>query len=381
MKQSFYVFICFKLLSIGLFAQGTITYGDRGIKPFLVIAGDLAKLKDTPDTFKDAITMAGTGMDFNGYNMRRLMRQATLGFNFIDRKEFVKITPEKWIDEQLKVSSPNMFEKKVKNRKNWVDYVVGLGYDFNIVWLKHILNNRTEYLKQGLAQVFRQNFVIPRASEFIYRHVDGQANFNDLLLRNTSGNFKNHLLGLSLHTSNCIYSSYLNISKANPERNLFPDENYARKIMHLFTNGLHQLNKEGIKKIGILGTPFPIYKQRHNEELAKVFTGLIMVKEGQYSKLNRSNFLGMDIWNIDLTYPIIVFEDWNEPDTKSFLNFIIPVGQKGLKDIEMAEGRIILHPNVDSFIGKQLLQKLVTSNPSSAYVKKVAETLINNSYI
>jgi hypothetical protein len=47
------------------------------------------------------------------------------------------------------------------------------------------------------------------------------------------------------------------------------------------------------------------------------------------------------------------------------LNFIIPVGQKALKDIEMAEGHIILYPNVDSFIGKQLLQKLVTSNPSS----------------
>lgn len=68
-------------------------------------------------------------------------------------------------------------------------------------------------------------------------------------------------------------------------------------------------------------------------------------------------------------------------ETMATLNFIIPVGQKALKDIEMAEGHIILHPNVDSFIGKQLLQKLVTSNPSSAYIKKVAETLINNSYI
>ena len=232
-----------------------------------------------------------------------------------------------------------------------------------------------------LAQVFSQNFVISRETEFIYQHEDGRSNFNDLLLRNNKGNFKNLLLGVFMHPSSGIYLIHLNNSKANPERNLFPDENYAREIMQLFTIGLHQLKKEGTQKRGILGTPFPTYKQRHIEELAKVFTGLITVKAGQYSKLNRSNFFGMDIWNIDLTYPIIVFEDWNEPDTKSFLNFIIPVGQKGLKDIEMAEGHIILHPNVDSFIGKQLLQKLVTSNPSSAYIKKVVETLINNSYI
>ncbi|MDP4815634.1 MAG: hypothetical protein NWR79_14290, partial [Saprospiraceae bacterium] len=65
----------------------------------------------------------GTGMDYNWYNMGRLMRQATLGVNFNDMKEFVKMTPEKWIDEQLKVPSPNMLEKTLKDQVLWREYV------------------------------------------------------------------------------------------------------------------------------------------------------------------------------------------------------------------------------------------------------------------
>ena len=130
MKQTFYVFICFNLLSIGLFAQGTITYGGRGIKPYQIIASDQAKLKETPDTLKDDSAMDGTGMDYNWYNMGRLMRQATLGVNFNDMKEFVKMTPEKWIDEQFKVPSPNMLEKMLEIRKEANDYVISLGFDF-----------------------------------------------------------------------------------------------------------------------------------------------------------------------------------------------------------------------------------------------------------
>jgi len=318
------------------------------------------------------------------------MRQATLGVNFNDMKEFVKMTPEKWIDEQLKVPSPNMLEKTLKDRKNWMDYVVGLGYDFKgdtvtikshdfqVAWFNHNLNNRTDYLKQRLAQVFSQIFVISRESEFIYHHADGQATFYDLLLRNTTGNFKDLLLGISLHPSMGIYLSHLNNSKAIPERNLFPDENYAREIMQLFTIGLHQLNIDGSLKLDTLGNPVPTYTQRDIKELAKVFTGLGPGKAGQFSKPDRPTFFGMDRWNIDFTYPMIMYEDWHEPGSKSFLNFTVPAGQKGMKDIEMAINHIFLHPNVGPFIGKQLIQKLVTSNPSPAYIKKVAETFNDN---
>jgi uncharacterized protein (DUF1800 family) len=393
MKQSFYIFIFFNLLSIGLFAQGIITYGGRGIKPFQVIAIDQVKSKDTPDILKDDSAMDGSVMDYNWNNLGRLMRQVTVGVNFNDMKEFMKMTPEKWIAEQLKVPLTTRLEKTLKDRKYWMDYVVRLGYDFKddtitikshafqVARFNHNFNNRTDYLKQRLVHVFSQIFVISGESEFIYQYADGQVTFYDLLLRNTSGNFKGLLLGVSLHPSMDIYLSHSNNSKANPERNLFPDENYTREIMQLFTTGLHQLNADGIQKLDTVGNPFRTYTQRNIKELVKVFRGLGPGKAVQYSKLDRLTFFGMDRRNIDITYSIIMFEDWHEPGKISFLNFTTRYGQKGLKDIEMTEEHIFIHPNVDPFTGKQLIQKQVTSNSSFAYIKKVGETFINDSYI
>ncbi|MBU6169658.1 MAG: DUF1800 family protein, partial [Bacteroidetes bacterium] len=388
--QSFYVFICFNLLSLGLFAQGTITYGGRGIKPYQVIASDQAKLKETPDTLKDDSAMDGTGMDYNWYNMGRLMRQATLGVNFNDMKEFVKMTPEKWIDEQLKVPSPNMLEKISVMRKEEREYVTSLGYDFkddtvhtraeyfNLAWWRHNLENQ-DYLKQKLAYVYSQIFVISSMAD-VAQFAHGMASYYDILLKNTTGNFKDLLLGVSLHPSMGFYLSHFNNSKSIPERNIHPDENYAREIMQLFTIGLHQLNIDGSLKRDSLGNPIPTYTQKDIKELAKVFTGLSAGKAGGL-KRNIPNYnpnFGESIWNTDFSVPMVLYEAWHEPGTKSFLNTTIPAGQKGMKDIEMAIEHIFRHPNVGPFIGKQLIQKLVTSNPSPAYIKKVAETFNDN---
>ena len=386
MKQSFYVFICFNLLSIGLFAQGTITYGGRGIKPYQVIASDQAKLKETPDTLKDDSAMDGTGMDYNWYNMGRLMRQATLGVNFNDMKEFVKMTPEKWIDEQFKVPSPNMLEKTSQMRKESRDYVISLGYDFkddtvitraeyfNLAWWRHNLENQ-DYLKQKLAYVYSQIFVISQVTD-VSEFAHGMASFYDTLLKHTSGNFKDLLLGVSLHPSMGFYLSHFNNSKSIPERNIHPDENYAREIMQLFTIGLHQLNIDGSLKRDSSGNPIPTYTQKDIKELAKVFTGLSAGKAGNYERGNAR--FGMNVYGTDFSVPMAMYEDWHEFGGKSFLGLYIPSGQKGMKDIEMAVDHIFRHPNVGPFIGKQLIQKLVTSNPSPAYIKKVAETFNDN---
>jgi uncharacterized protein (DUF1800 family) len=389
MKQSFYVFICFNLLSIGLFAQGTITYGGRGIKPYQVIASDQAKLKETPDTLRDDSAMDGTGMDYNWYNMGRLMRQATLGVNFNDMKEFVKMTPEQWIDEQMKMTSPNMLDKMLKDRILWRDYVKSLGYDFkddtvtvksedfNIAWWDHNLNNK-DYFKQRMAYVLSQIFVISSRSDVISEHAHGQASYYDLLVKHSLGNFKNLLMDITLHPSMGIYLSHFNNSKTIPERNIHPDENYAREVMQLFSIGLHQINIDGSLKRDSLGNLIPTYTQKDIKELAKVFTGLSAGRAGQFSKPDRPVNFGFDRYSTDFSVPMAMFEEWHEFGGKSFLNLYIPSGQKGMKDIEMAIDYIFKHPNVGPFIGKQLIQKMVTSNPSPSYIKKVAETFNDN---
>ncbi len=386
MKQAIYTFICFNLLSFGLFGQSTITYGGRGIKPYQVISSDQAKLKDTPDTLRDDSVMDGNGMDYNWYNMGRLMRQATMGVSYKDMATFSKMTPEKWIDEQLKVPSPNMLEKTSQMRKESRDYVISLGYDFkddtvitraeyfNLAWWRHNLENQ-DYLKQKLAYVYSQIFVISQVTD-VSEFAHGMASFYDTLLKHTSGNFKDLLLGVSLHPSMGFYLSHFNNSKSIPERNIHPDENYAREIMQLFTIGLHQLKIDGSLKRDSLGNPIPTYTQKDIKELAKVFTGLSAGKAGNYERGNAR--FGMNVYGTDFSVPMAMYEDWHEFGGKSFLGLYIPSGQKGMKDIEMAVDHIFRHPNVGPFIGKQLIQKLVTSNPSPAYIKKVAETFNDN---
>lgn len=389
MKQSIYTFICFSLLSFGLFGQSTITYGGRGIKPYQVISSDQAKLKDTPDTLRDDSVMDGTGMDFNWYNMGRLMRQATMGVSYQDMATFSKMTPEKWIDDQMKRSSPNMLEKMIKDRILWRGYVKSLGYDFkedtvvvrsedfNISWWDHNLNNK-DYLKQRIAYVLSQIFVISSRSDVISEHAHGQASYYDLLVKHSVGNFKNLLMDITLHPSMGIYLSHFNNSKTIPERNIHPDENYAREVMQLFSIGLHQLNIDGTLKLDSLKNPIPTYTQKDIKELAKVFTGLSAGRAGQFSKPDRPVNFGFDRYNTDFSTPMAMFEEWHELGGKSFLNLSIPSGQKGMKDIEMAIDYIYKHPNVGPFIGKQLIQKIVTSNPSPSYIKKVAEIFNNN---
>lgn len=389
MKQSIYTFICFNLLSFGLFGQSTITYGGRGIKPYQVISSDQAKLKDTPDTLRDDSVIDGTGMDFNWYNMGRLMRQATMGVSYQDMATFSKMTPEKWIDDQMKRSSPNMLEKMIKDRILWRGYVKSLGYDFkedtvvvrsedfNISWWDHNLNNK-DYLKQRIAYVLSQIFVISSRSDVISEHAHGQASYYDLLVKHSVGNFKNLLMDITLHPSMGIYLSHFNNSKTIPERNIHPDENYAREVMQLFSIGLHQLNIDGTLKLDSLKNPIPTYTQKDIKELAKVFTGLSAGRAGQFSKPDRPVNFGFDRYNTDFSTPMAMFEEWHELGGKSFLNLYIPSGQKGMKDIEMAIDYIYKHPNVGPFIGKQLIQKIVTSNPSPSYIKKVAETFNNN---
>ena len=386
MKVINFVIACFFLIPFKGSGQNTITYGGRGIKPYQIISSDQAKLKDSPDTLRDDSVMDGTGMDYNWYNMGRLMRQATLGVNFNDMKEFVKMTPEKWIDEQLKVPSPNMLEKTSQMRKESRDYVISLGYDFkddtvltrseyfNLAWWRHNVENQ-DYLKQKLAYVLSQIFVISSVVD-VGEFAHGMASFYDLLLKQTTGNFKDLLLGVSLHPSMGFYLSHFNNSKSIPERNIHPDENYAREIMQLFTIGLHQLNIDGSLKRDSLGNPIPTYSQKDIKELAKVFTGLSAGKAGNFERGNTR--FGMNVYGTDFSVPMAMYEEWHEFGGKSFLGWYIPSGQKGMKDIEMAVDILFRHPNVGPFIGKQLIQKLVTSNPSPAYIKKVAETFNDN---
>ena len=166
-----------------------------------------------------------------------------------------------------------------------------------------------------------------------------------------------------------FYLSHVNNSKADPDNNIYPDENFARENMQLFSIGLYEMNPDGSYQYDTNGDPIPAYTDDDIREFAKVFTGLSW--GGEYARFGRK-------W-ANYIVPMEMFDEYHEPGAKKLLNgFEIPAGQTGMEDIEDAIDNIFNHTNVGPFIGRQLIQRLVTSNPSPHYVGRVAEAFADN---
>ncbi len=190
------------------------------------------------------------------------------------------------------------------------------------------------------------------------------AHYQDILEANAFGNYRNLLEDVTLSPAMGEWLTYRGNLKANTTTGALPDENYAREIMQLFTIGLVQLD--------INGTPVPVggvqptYEQTDVMGLARVWTGW----DWDFGTGNSTtpDFQGR---------PMRQIPSRCETGAKSFLKTTIPAGTDGRASMAMALDTLFNHPNVGPFISKQLIQRLVSSNPSAAYVGRVA-TVFNN---
>ena len=189
-------------------------------------------------------------------------------------------------------------------------------------------------------------------------------------MQHAFGNFRDLLYDVTLHPSMGFYLSHLNNPKEIPEENIHPDQNYAREIMQLFSIGLFQLNIDGTPILDNDGNKIPTYNNEEIAEMAKVFTGLGI---GAVTDSNSTLYFGRGLYSSDLTVPMIMYEEWHQEGEKHIINgHVIEAGQSGLEDIDEAIDVLFNHPNVGPFICKQLIQRLVTSNPTNEYVERVA---------
>lgn len=159
----------------------------------------------------------------------------------------------------------------------------------------------------------------------------------------------------------------------------------CREIMQLFSIGLFELNNDGTRKIDTEGNFIPTYDNEDIKEFAKIFTGL--APSGYYWPWEDYSWLpaawGEEFNNspafVVTWEPMIPFENWHEPGEKRLLNGqVVPAGQTTLEDIDDAIDNLFNHPNVGPFIGKLLIQRLVKSNPTPAYVSRVANKFNDN---
>ncbi len=190
----------------------------------------------------------------------------------------------------------------------------------------------------------------------------------DILSNGAFGNYRQLLQNVTLSPTMGVYLDMLGNDKADPDSGSHPNENYARELMQLFSIGLFQLNIDGSLALDGNALPIPTYDQSAVEGLAAVTTG--------WTFAGQSDFWN---WNPNYRQQMQAFPEHHEPGTKQILNgVVIPANQGPSQDLNLALNTIFNHPNVGRFVGRQLIQRMVTSNPSPGYLYRVAGAFDNN---
>jgi uncharacterized protein (DUF1800 family) len=199
----------------------------------------------------------------------------------------------------------------------------------------------------------------------------------DMLAANAFGNYRKLLEDVTLSPAMGWYLNTKGNLKENTATGRAPDENYGREVMQLFSIGLYQLNLDGTEKRDGSGNKIETYTQSDITNIARVFTGWDF--DTTQNKPTVEPVSGRTIPSTDFTRLPMLLKPANHSTLASnFLGATVPANTDGIAALKIALDTLFNHPNVGPFFGKQMIQRLVTSNPSPAYVARVASAFNNN---
>ncbi len=231
-----------------------------------------------------------------------------------------------------------------------------------------------DQLRQRVAFALAEIFVISMEGMLDVK-MRAVSSYQDMLARNSFGDFRTLIEEVTRHPAMGVYLSHIKNRKEDPSQGRVPDENYAREVMQLFTIGLYELNIDGTPRTKN-GQTLETYDNDDITGLAKVMTGF-SYGANSLSDTNFFNQAHTPDWEIT---PMYGYPQFHSTSTKAFLGVKLPASTVAEPDAELkaALDTLFNHPNVGPFFGRQLIQRLVTSNPSPAYVRRVAEAFNNN---
>ncbi len=292
----------------------------------------------------------------------KFLIQASFGPTTADIETLSDLGYEAWLNQQ--------FALPITKHLSYVDSLVDIGgREYVAAWLA-TSTKADDQVRQRVAFALSELWVVSRHGLDFSNNEEaarGLTNYYDILLEHSFGNYRELMTAVTLSPIMGDYLSMRGNQKADSSRNIRPDENYAREMLQLFTIGLHELNLDGTQKLDGSGKAIPTYTQDDIEAIARVFTGW------HYASYNIPD-TDRDKFN-----PMKAFEDRHDRGQKEFFSgSIIPAEQSAEQDLEQILDIVFNHPNVGPFVGKQLIQRLVTSNPSNAYVERVASVFNNN---
>lgn len=269
-----------------------------------------------------------------------------------------------WLDAQFALPvADGHFDWMTANGYAIVDHRNDFGGVDATLWRK--LLSAPDSLRQRVVLALSEIFVISMAGLPIPWRGFAVAAYVDMLEQRAFGTYRDLLNAVTL---SCGMGSYLNMRgnlKEDPNTGRVPDENYAREVMQLLSIGLYQLNADGSAKLDGSGNPVETYHQTNITDLARVFTG----------------------WDFDgysatdpgfMKKPMAFIASRFSTGAKKVLDVDIPATADGPGALKIALDTLANHANVGPFIGRQLIQRLVASNPSPAYVARIAAVWADN---
>lgn len=332
-------------------------------------------------------TLSSAGLLPNPNAASRFLSQAATGPTFEEILALSEMGLEDWLDAQLVMPRGFSCEEKVrdftaiKNNGLMDPNNTGAYMQFwDYAYWEYMMTS-DDVLRQRIALALSEILVVAQNEALQYQPY-AFASYYDILLDHALGNYYDLLKAVTLHPVMGNYLTYMNNPKQDTIVRLeystvppdtfrqvsFPDENYAREVMQLFTIGLCELEIDGTCKTDENGVPIPTYDNKDIAEFAKIFTGLTW---GDAEVFDSYPINGQHSYRI----PMKMFNEYHEPGPKHLLNGTV-IEQRatvdGIADIEAALNNLFQHPNIGPFIGRLLIQRLVTSNPSPAYIERVA---------
>ncbi len=296
----------------------------------------------------------------------RLLSQASLSSSAADIERVRTLGASGWLDDQLALPRSSTSVAWLLS-KGWgaAEYVNSQGGSNNMLWRKLI--DSPDVLRQRMTLALSEIIVVSISgiASTPFKSFSAAA-FMDILEGNAFGNYRTLLEQVSTSTAMGAYLSFRGNRKADAPTGSQPDENYAREVMQLFSIGLLDVNLDGSPKL-VGGKTKESYTQTDVSQLARVFTGW-----------ERDTSVGSADTPDRSIRPMVQIASRHELGTKSFLGTTIAANTNGQQSLALALDALMAHPNMGPFISRQLIQRLVTSNPAPTYVARVATVFNNN---
>jgi len=287
---------------------------------------------------------------------RRLLQQAAFGPSPNDAQRVQTLGIKGWINEQLNMAQSSTYSGITQSQGGMPE---------------HFLTDaviKPDQLRQRVAFALSQIFVTS-LNRLVFN--DNMVIYQNMLLADAFSNYRKIMSDVTTSAAMGQYLDMGNNAKADPTQGTLANENFAREMMQLFTLGTVLLNPDGSVQYDSNQLPIPTYSQFTVTEFARVYTGWTYhPAPGKAVQ-----------WNtyVNAYGPMVSYAPQHDSGSKQLLNgYVSPAGVTPAVDLGNALNNIFNHPNICPFVSKQLIQHLVKSNPSPAYVGRVAAVFKNN---